>query len=111
MALHSVTEKRSAHDFGQVQTSSPGPKEDSRLQSADVDQAYHFLANDAASQGPTEEVDTRHLRRRIDWRILPIMFLCYTVGFIDKVALNVSIVTSPASPAQYMLTKLHSMQQ
>ena len=28
------------------------------------------------------------LLRRIDWRILPIMFLTYFLQFLDKVALN-----------------------
>jgi hypothetical protein len=31
----------------------------------------------------------RALLRRIDWRILPIMFLTYFLQFLDKVSLNV----------------------
>jgi hypothetical protein len=34
-------------------------------------------------------VDLQALRRKIDWRIVPIMFLCYTVQFLDKVNINV----------------------
>lgn len=33
--------------------------------------------------------DDSELLRRIDWRILPIMFLTYFLQFLDKVALNV----------------------
>lgn len=33
--------------------------------------------------------DDSALLRRIDWRILPIMFLTYFLQFLDKVALNV----------------------
>lgn len=33
--------------------------------------------------------DDSVLLRRIDWRILPIMFLTYFLQFLDKVALNV----------------------
>lgn len=32
----------------------------------------------------------RALMRRVDWRILPIMFLTYFLQFVDKVSLNVS---------------------
>lgn len=32
--------------------------------------------------------DVRRIRRKVDWRIVPIMFLCYTVQFIDKISLN-----------------------
>ena len=34
-------------------------------------------------------VNLQALRRKIDWRIVPIMFLCYTVQFLDKVNINV----------------------
>lgn len=58
----------------------------------DLDQAYDFLAK--AGAGYTEEqtsrVDLRRLRRKVDWRIVPLMFACYTLSFLDKVALNVS---------------------
>ena len=30
-------------------------------------------------------------RRKIDWQIVPIMFLCYTMQFLDKVNINVRI--------------------
>ncbi|KZF23446.1 putative MFS transporter [Xylona heveae TC161] len=32
------------------------------------------------------------LRRKIDWRIIPFMCLCYTMQFIDKVAINYAAV-------------------
>lgn len=38
----------------------------------------------------SEEVpDETALMRRIDWRILPVMFLTYFLQFLDKVSLNV----------------------
>jgi hypothetical protein len=37
-----------------------------------------------------EPYDVPALRHRIDRHIVPIMFLCYLMNFIDKVALNVS---------------------
>jgi hypothetical protein len=35
------------------------------------------------------------LLRRIDWRIIPIMFLAYFLQFLDKVVLNVSLLVRP----------------
>ena len=64
----------------------PAPKQD-------MDRAYDFLAK--AGAGFTEEqtsaVDLRRLRRRVDWRIVPLMFACYTLSFLDKVLLNVRL--------------------
>ncbi|KAJ4287040.1 hypothetical protein N0V88_007805 [Collariella sp. IMI 366227] len=53
-----------------------------------VDTAWKYLdahrdASDAA--GP---IDLAALRRKIDWHIVPLMFLCYTLQFLDKVILN-----------------------
>jgi hypothetical protein len=44
----------------------------------------------ASGDNLTEECqDVPALRHKIDRRIVPIMFLCYLMNFIDKVALNV----------------------
>lgn len=56
----------------------------------DPDQAYNFLTSNNASSDAASRVDLKRLRRKIDWYIVPIMFLCYTMQFIDKVSLNVS---------------------
>ena len=54
-----------------------------------VDAAWRFL-DDHHATAHVEAVDPKALRRRIDWRILPLAFLCYTMQFIDKVLINVS---------------------
>ena len=57
----------------------------------DPDQAYRFLERvGAAHGGEGASAGLAALRRKIDWRIVPIMFCCYTMQFIDKVSLNVS---------------------
>ena len=53
----------------------------------DLDQAYYYL--EQAGTNVTNEIDLKALRRKIDWRIVPIMFCAYTMQFIDKVLLNV----------------------
>lgn len=62
-----------------------------------LDTAWKFLdshrdvAGGASSpgEGRAAGVDINALRRKIDWHILPLMFLCYTMQFLDKVTLNV----------------------
>ena len=56
--------------------------------SKDLDQAFHYLQNARPNAEPG--TDLKALRRKIDWRIVPVMFCAYTMQFIDKVLLNVS---------------------
>ena len=69
------------------------------LEKADIsdtmDRAYGFLVDNAASQKDTHHVDQALLRRKIDWHIVPIMFLVYTMNLIDKVAYNVRLTRDP----------------
>jgi hypothetical protein len=59
----------------------------------DPDQAYLFLKKIGAAHGQGDQLNLKNLRRKIDWRIVPMLFCCYTMQFIDKVLLNVSLVT------------------
>ncbi|KAG5988322.1 hypothetical protein E4U43_004786, partial [Claviceps pusilla] len=52
-----------------------------------VDAAWTFLDHHRDIAG-VDAVDLNALRRRIDWHIVPLMFLCYTMQFLDKVILN-----------------------
>jgi hypothetical protein len=55
--------------------------------SGELDTAWKYLdANRDADTG--EPIDLTALRRKIDWHIVPLMFLCYTLQFLDKVILN-----------------------
>lgn len=61
----------------------------------DLDQAYWYVhdastGHDAAVASSPQEL--RRLRMKIDWWIVPIMFCCYTMQFIDKVLLNYAAV-------------------
>lgn len=57
----------------------------------DLDQAYWYVreSNNAVEATPQE---LAALRRKVDWWIVPIMFCCYTMQFIDKISLNVRIL-------------------
>lgn len=55
-----------------------------------IDQAYSYMLH-AKRSGIVEKSpsEIKRLRRKIDWWIVPIMFCCYTMQFLDKVSLNV----------------------
>ncbi|KAE8150481.1 major facilitator superfamily domain-containing protein [Aspergillus avenaceus] len=54
------------------------------------DDAAEFLEDHG--NVPTEQVDMKSLRRKIDLRIIPFMFCCYVLQFLDKVMLNYAAV-------------------
>jgi hypothetical protein len=55
-----------------------------------VDQAWDYLETHGGTTVSDEPYSLKALRRKIDWRIVPLMFCCYTMQFIDKVLINVS---------------------
>ncbi len=55
--------------------------------SSELDAAWNFINEHGEA---SDSVDLTALRRKIDWHIVPLMFLCYTMQFLDKVILNVS---------------------
>lgn len=62
---------------------------------SDLDQAYWYVHESSAGQDAAATAsphDLRRLRMKIDWWIVPIMFCCYTMQFIDKVLLNYAAV-------------------
>lgn len=54
---------------------------------ADADAALEFLrqGNDAVSMTAEDE---RKLKRKIDWRVVPLMFGCYFLQYLDKTLVN-----------------------
>ncbi|KAK1961163.1 major facilitator superfamily transporter [Colletotrichum sublineola] len=65
---------------------------DSNASSGNVDAAWNYLNDHREAGDDTASVDMNALRRKIDWRIVPLMFLCYTMQFLDKVILNYAAV-------------------
>ena len=61
---------------------------ETRLDPRSMDAAWKYLdTHHSTAHG--ELADLKALRRRVDWRIVPLTFLCYTMQFIDKVLINV----------------------
>jgi hypothetical protein len=54
----------------------------------DLDEAFRYLHDHTDAESGS--VDLAAVRRRIDWKIVPIMFACYVLQFVDKVVINVS---------------------
>ncbi|KAF4982461.1 hypothetical protein FZEAL_1915 [Fusarium zealandicum] len=61
-------------------------------ESMDVDGAWKFLDDHRGVAESSAPVDIDAMRRKIDWHIVPLMFCCYTMQFLDKVILNYSAV-------------------
>ena len=54
------------------------------------DYALDFLEkHDVAVSFAHDEQRMRHLRTRIDFRLIPFLFLCFWLNYIDKSLLNV----------------------
>ncbi|KAM7191968.1 allantoate permease [Naviculisporaceae sp. PSN 640] len=53
----------------------------------EVDNAWDFLDHHRDAN-VKEPIDLEKLRRKIDWRIIPLMFAAYTMQFLDKIILN-----------------------
>jgi hypothetical protein len=49
----------------------------------DGDKALEFLRGEAEI-GEGEDVDEKALVRKIDWMIVPLMFCCYLLQYLDK---------------------------
>lgn len=49
----------------------------------DGDKALDFLRTEAEI-GEGEDVDEKRLVRKIDWMIVPLMFCCYLLQYLDK---------------------------
>ncbi|KFY46197.1 hypothetical protein V495_02609 [Pseudogymnoascus sp. VKM F-4514 (FW-929)] len=62
------------------------------IDKGDLDRAFVYLSRQNQSQ-LDNNVDLKALRRKIDWRIIPVMTACYGLQFLDKVLINKVTVT------------------
>ncbi|KAJ4983888.1 major facilitator superfamily transporter [Stagonosporopsis vannaccii] len=59
----------------------------------DADKALEFLRiNEDGEEGTVVTIDENALVKRIDWMIVPIMFACYFLQYLDKSLLNFAAV-------------------
>ena len=62
-----------------------------KVQVKDGDEALNFLRGEAVP-GEADAVDEKRLVKKIDWMIMPLMFCCYLLQFLDKSLLNYAAV-------------------
>ena len=62
---------------------------------SDADAALEFLKDTSISQS----VDERKLVRKIDWMIVPLMWLCYNLQYLDKTLVNYAAVSASYNTA------------
>lgn len=56
--------------------------EEKRVELGDVDAALDYLNHEDTTL--MSEVDEKKLVRKIDWMIVPLMWLCYCLQYLDK---------------------------
>lgn len=92
MSTSEMDSTHGADTKGHINYSASEAQVDERS-SGEVDAAWKYLDGHRETAA-VDAVDIDKLRRRIDFRIVPLMFLCYTLQFLDKVILNVSLTTT-----------------
>jgi hypothetical protein len=55
-----------------------------------IDTAWKYIQQHSDTNA--SNISLSQLRRRIDWHIIPLMFLCYTLQFLDKIIYNYAAV-------------------
>lgn len=92
----------SEKDTINIEKGRPESSHDPSKPAGQVDAAWQFLDahHDKNAAVITDGAYLARLRQKIDWHIVPLMFLCYTMQFLDKVILNVchSIISSTRAP-------------
>ena len=64
--------------------------EEKRVELGDVDAALEYLNHEDTTL--MSEVDEKKLVRKIDWMIVPLLWLCYCLQYLDK---TLSMTLSP----------------
>ncbi|KFY57449.1 hypothetical protein V496_06418 [Pseudogymnoascus sp. VKM F-4515 (FW-2607)] len=90
---HAINEKATAAG-SETDTTSPESTTvgAERERADDLDDAFKYLHDHADAGVESTSINLVALRRKIDWRIVPIMFACYVLQFLDKVVINYAAV-------------------
>jgi hypothetical protein len=62
----------------------------------DGDKALEFLRTEAAV-GEGEDIDERRLIRKIDFMIVPLMFCCYLLQYLDKSLRKIDVASNDSN--------------
>lgn len=61
-----------------------------RTTNREFDRARQYILDSSVTETDSSALYLSAVRSKIDWKIVPIMFCCYMMQFVDKVLLNVS---------------------
>lgn len=75
-----------------VEVTPASPRDKVHHAPADADQAFNFLSAVNVNASEVIAVNLDRLRRRIDWRLMPFLWLCYTMCWLDKAILNARLL-------------------
>lgn len=67
---------------------SDDPKAGTVQDTSNADAALAFLRNASTTVRPMSAADEKRLVRKVDWMIMPIMFCCYCLQYLDKTLIN-----------------------
>lgn len=83
--LRSIELTMQAHEKPQPRLAEADEKAPEKRAYKDADRALEFLQrNEESEVGTVIAVDEKALVRKIDWMIVPIMFACYFLQYLDK---------------------------
>jgi hypothetical protein len=88
-------------ETGLQKTSAAGPHVSSTTYTQESKHIRSLSTTSLHENDDARSRDMPALRHKVDRRIVPIMFLCYLMNFIDKVALNVRTGTSVSISTRY----------
>lgn len=60
-----------------------------------LDKAYNYIQNTNTASLDTGNVDIKAIRRKVDFHLIPIMLLVYSMQVLDKVNINVRLPPRP----------------
>lgn len=88
MATITDNEKRLGEtESAPAQTSPDSPQLSSSNGGSDIDDNY-AIYKQHADDAPADAAESKKVLRKIDWRILPILWTLYLIQYLDKNGLN-----------------------
>lgn len=72
-----------------VSQATPLPASNVIQDKGDLDNAFNYMQHVNGAALNTESVNLRAVRRKIDWHIVLLLFICYTMSVLDKASINV----------------------
>ena len=77
---------------------------------AHADAALTFLRNNSATDiRPMTAEDEKRLLRKIDWMIMPLMWMCYCLQYLDKTLINYANVMGISEDANLTETQFSTL--